>query len=333
MKRKDFSDLKIETQNEKDLYFEHEEFIAGTAPFLRGIYPTMYFEKSLDTKILVEFSSPEKCNIFIKENIAKGYKNFKFNFNFNHTKPVNQETTKGILISNIEDIKVLFNEIDLQSLDLTIYAENNIISGFKLFSLGLKEQNTSIEDLNLSIQLNTSANIINIFEDIIQYNLKSIEISNTSANKTKTPEANLADLLFTSYTGIQHRILKGYTIDNVANKISFNLKLGNNYFIEIAKARAARMLWAKMIHLFNPKKQESYALTLHATIENSTTVLPAIFGSYQSLTCFETEQLVALEETSISKTVDPWAGSNYMEQKTAEITNKTWLLFEELKNK
>ncbi len=331
MKRKDFSDLKIETQNEKDVYFEHEEFIAGTAPFLRGICPTMYLEKPLETKILVEFSSPEKCNTFIKEHITKGYKNFTFHLNFNNIKPLNNKENEGILISNAEDIKVLFKEIDLQKLGITIYIENNIINVFELLNLGLKEQNIAIEDLNLNIQLTTSANIIDVFEYFIQHNIKSVEISNASS--TETPEADLANLLFSSYVCIQHHISKDNTIDSIANKISFNLKLGSKHFIEIAKARAARMLWAKMIHLFNPKKQTSFALELHATVEDATNVLPAIFGSYQSVTSFETEQLVALEETNITKTVDPWAGSNYMEQKTAEIVSKGWLLFEGLKNK
>ncbi|SNR46512.1 Methylmalonyl-CoA mutase [Lutibacter agarilyticus] len=333
MKRKDFSDLKIETQNEKDVYFEHEEFIAGTAPFLRGIYPTMYLEKPLETKILVEFSSPQKCNTFIKEHITKGYKYFTFHINSNNTNPIDEKETGGILISNTEDVKTLFNEIKLQNLEITIYTENNTLNVIKLLNLGLRELQTSLENLNFNIQLNTSANIIDVFEYFIQHNIKSIEISNTRSIENKTPEADLADLLFTSYVCIQHHVSKGNTIDSIANKISFNLKLGNKHFIEIAKARSARMLWAKIIHLFNPKKQASYALKLHATIENATTILPAIFGGYQSATSFETEQLVALEETGITKTVDPWAGSNYMEQKTAEITSKAWLLFEGLKNK
>ena len=331
MKRKDFSDLKIETQNEKEVYFEHEEFIAGTAPFLRGIHPTMYLEKPLDTKILIEFSSPEKCNLFIKEKIVKGYKNFTFHLKINNTKPSDEEKTKGIQVSTTEDVKTLFNEIDLQSLNLTIYTEDNILDLIKLLNFSLKELQIPLEDLNLSFQINTSTAIVEIFNDITQSNFKTIEISNASS--TKIPEVDIADLLLASYLCIKNNISKGFTIDNIANKISFNLKLDNKNFIEIAKARAARMLWAKMIHSFTPKKQESYALELHATIENATTILPAIFGSYQSITCFETEQLVALEETSITKTVDPWAGSNYIEQKTAEITSKAWLLFEELKNK
>lgn len=331
MKRKDFSNLKIETQKTKESTFEHEGFIAGTTPFLRGIHPTMYLQNPLKTSILINLSSPEQCNILIKEKITKGYENFTIHFNLSTSNLHIKNKTSSVKILTTKDIVTLFKEIDLPNLKITICANDNHIKQIiKLVSLGIKELHTTIDDLNLSIQLNNNLST-EIFEDIILYSyenipkLKRFEIYSDSKNQL--PEIELANLLSTSYLFFQKWVSKNKSIDHVAPKISFNLKIENNSFIEISKARAARMLWAKMIHLFNPKNQQSYALQLKATVKNSLSVFPAIFGGYQEVTSFENSQLVALEETSITKTVDPWAGSNFIEKKTTDITNKAWTLF------
>ncbi|REE80514.1 methylmalonyl-CoA mutase [Lutibacter oceani] len=203
MKRKDFSKLKITVQKEKDSYFEHEDFIAGVAPNLRGINSTMYLQTPLETKI--------SSDSFTKENITP--------------------------------------------------------------------------EIELSIFLNES--------------LRAIE---------KGFEAK-------------------FTIDTIVSELSFETKIGENHFDEIAKMRAARMLWAKLIKQFNPKNQRSFALKINAIITTSFNALPAILGGCQQITSKDTEHLIFIEETGITKTIDPWAGATYLEKRTEEITDKSWLLF------
>lgn len=314
--RKDFSNLKIDVQKEKKTYYEHEDFVAGTPPFLRGSYSTMYLQKPIEHRILVNFPSCEKCNLFLKEQTSKGHKNFVIDFNLIN---INSKTN-GIKISTTSDIINVFKEINLLDLNITIAKNNNMNKLFILLFLALKELNISIEDLNINTQLN---NLSCCHQETTT--VSSIEILSSSENNS--PEIEITNLLVNTYHIIQKQISEGLLIDSIASNISFNLKISNNHFIEIAKARAARMLWAKMIHSFHPKNQQSYALQLHATLSDSSCVFTAISGGFQSLTSFEPSQLVTLKETAITKTVDPWAGSNLIEKTTEEIVNKTWLLF------
>tara|TARA_R110001583_G_scaffold43034_2_gene136813 strand:+ start:3655 stop:4284 length:630 start_codon:yes stop_codon:yes gene_type:complete len=206
MKRKDFSKLKITVQKEKDSYFEHEDYIAGVAPNLRGIHSTMYFQKSLETKISI--------NTFSKEN--------------------------------------------------------------------------------------------------------------------STPEIELSTFLAESLNAIQKGIENNNTIDAIVLELSFETKIGKNHFDEIAKMRAARMLWAKLIKQFNPKNQCSFALKINATIDTSFNAFQAILGGCQRIVSNDKKNLIFVEETGILKTVDPWAGSTFIEKKTEEIATKSWLLFKKI---
>jgi len=208
MKRKDFSKLKIEVQREKELFFEHEDFIAGVAPFLRGIHSTMHLQTPLKTTLLID--SP--------------------------------------------------------------------------------------------IQENT------------------------------TPEIELANFLAESFNYIQNCIQKNISVDNAVSELTFQTTISKNHFDEIAKMRAARMLWAKMIKSFNPKNQDSLAMKINATVNNTIDTSVAILGGCQSLASKEDSHLFFEEETGILKTVDPWAGSFYIEKKTEYIANEAWLLFKKETN-
>jgi len=203
MKRKDFSKLKIEVQKEKDFHFEHEDYIAGIPPYLRGIHSTMYLQ---------------------------------------------------------EPLKLIISE-------------------------------------EIPLQENT------------------------------TPEIELSNFLTKAFRFIQNCIQENSPIDNCISKLSFNTSIHKNHFDEISKMRAARMLWARMIKLFSLKHQESFALNIHVSINNDTDALNAILGGCQSLTSKDSSPLFFEEETNISKTVDPWAGSFYIEKMTEDITNKAWQLF------
>jgi methylmalonyl-CoA mutase len=203
MKRKDFSKIKIEVKNEKDSYFEHEDYIAGIAPNLRGIHSTMYFQMPLESKMAI--------GSFSKENT--------------------------------------------------------------------------------------------------------------------TPEIELSTFLVESLSFIQKGIEANITIDTIVSELSFETKIGKNHFDEIAKMRAARILWSKLIKQFNPKNQRSFALNINATIDTSFDAFQAILGGCQRITSTNTEHLFFEEEIGILKTIDPWAGSTYVEKRTGEIATKSWLLF------
>lgn len=205
MKRKDFSKLKIEVQKEKDNYFEHEDYIAGVAPFLRGIHTTMYLQTPL------------------------------------------------------------------KRTDLT----------------------------DIRFQENTA------------------------------PAIELAQFLKESYNYIQKSIQKGTPVEDAVSSLLFKTTINDNHFGEISKMRALRMLWAKMIKSFNPKNQDALALKIQAIVNNTTNTSTAIFGGCQSVAKEATYSLFFEEETGILKTVDPWAGSLYIEKRTEEIANQAWLLFKE----
>ena len=203
MKRKDFSKLMINVQKEKNTYFEHEDFIAGVSPNLRGIYASMYFQIPL---------------------------------------------------------KIEFKEY-------------------------------------------------------------LIPIESTP------PVIELANFLSKSFKFIKNGIENKDSIDNVISKLSFETNIGKNQFDEIAKMRAARMVWAKMVKQFNPKNQESFALKINVHIHNSIDVFPAILGGCQSLLTNKKMNLNFEEETFIFKTIDPLGGSTFIEKKTEDIAIKAWELF------
>ena len=333
MKRKDFSKLKIAVQKEKNSYFEHEEFIAGTAPYLRGIQTSMYLQNPIENSLLVNLPSSKKCNTFLKEKISTGIKSFTFHFNLNID---NKAANNGISLNSIDDILLLFKDVDPSNLDITISSNNKIKTTLTFFLTGLKQLHILTEDLRLSILLNEE-NTAETIEDIFNFSsnylpkLNSIIISSPTSNEI-TPEIELANLLSTSLLFIQNNILKGKSIESLASIISFNLKTDENHFQEIAKMRAARLLWAKMIQQFNPKDQQSLALKIHTSTNNTITILTAFLGGSQNLSANKTTQLYIEEETTMLKTVDPWAGSSEIEKMTFEIANSAWILFEKQHN-
>ena len=331
MKRKDFSKLKITVQKEKKNYFEHEEFIAGTAPYLRGIHSSMYLQNPIKNSLLVNLPSPKNCNAFLKEKISTGTKEFHFHFNLNIE---NKTVNNGISLNSIDDILLLFKDVDTSNLNITISANNKIKTTLNLFLKGLKQLHISTEDLTLNILLseeNTVATIEDVFNFSTNYlpKLNSIIILKTNE---LTAEIELANLLSTSSLFIENNILKEKSIDSLASIISFNLNTDKNHFQEIAKMRAARLLWAKMIQQFNPKDQHSLALKIHSSTNNTIPVLTAFLGGSQSFSTNKTSQLYVEEETMILKTVDPWAGSNEIEKMTFEIANSAWFLYEKQRN-
>ena len=160
-----------------------------------------------------------------------------------------------------------------------------------------------------------------------QIPLKTKITTHTFSKENTTPEVELSIFLAESLNYIQKGIDANATIDNIVSKLTFETIIGNNHFDEIAKLRAARMLWSKLIKQFNPKNQSSFALHINATIETSFDAFQAISGGCQCVISKDKKHLFFEEETGILKTIDPWAGSTHVEQRTEEIAAKSWLLF------
>jgi len=161
----------------------------------------------------------------------------------------------------------------------------------------------------------------------IQTPFKTTNLNNTPISENNFSEIELANFLTESFNTIKNSLQENISIDKAVSKIYFQTIIDKNQFDEIAKFRAARLLWAKMINGFNPKKQESLALKIASVINTSEHALSAILGGCQSLASNETTHLFFEEETGILNTIDPWAGSTYLEKRTEEITNKAWAIF------
>jgi methylmalonyl-CoA mutase len=339
MKRKDFSKLSIQHQNEKISYFNHEDFIAGVPPYTRGLNATTVLKKQLTIQLFVNFSSPVKSNTFIKENVD--YKSIILEINTLST------INSGIYISSIEDMKLLLKELPLHKLSITLSSKNSILIVLGLFIAASKQLGFKEETLNLSVNYNYKNALINsnfyfnTIETILSYStknlskFKTISISAFQLNTTSGIENELAFFLAEAYENLNTCILNGVLVDAVASKISFNYKISGDHLLEISKMRAARLLWAKMIHLLKPKQQHSFALQIHSTqnFSNYHKVFSAILGGAQRIISNKNTFLIFENETHITKTIDPWAGSTFIEKTTEEISINAWALFEKILSK
>lgn len=340
MKRKDFSDIEITVQNKKNTFFEHENYIAGTAPFLRGINSTMYLQKPLKTHILVDFSSPEKSNTFIKEHLLKGYFFFVLDINTG----TSHETVSGVSTPSIEAMKILLHKIPLEKLSIILSTNNSILTVLSLFIAATKQLKIPQENLNLSVNLTPKNTIIdsyfqqNTVETILKYTIKNLPNFNTIAittpitNPLKPTKTDVAYFLAATSKSISYCISKGIKIDTIAQKISYNYTIKEDYFFEISIIRATRMLWAKMLLEFTPKEQQSLALQIHAlnNFNNYNKVNTAFLSGIQSILSNNLISDFIQQQTFVSKTVDPWAGSATIEKLTEEILNDTWQFFKEI---
>jgi methylmalonyl-CoA mutase len=353
MKRKDFSNLKIESSKNKAHFFSHENYIAGAPPYLRGIYTTMYLQNQFITPILVNETLPISCNHLLKTYILAGKTNFHLNFNTTN----NQNGEIGICVKNIADFKILFQTIDLSKLHITLSSNGDILPILDLFLTAINDLNIKLELLNISIEINvlettnhhSTIDSVTIFESILNYSNKNLLPINklifSNSNKSQTKETKLATSLHLINKCIKNSISNGLKIDVVASKIALNMAIDEICFEEIAFMRAARMLWANMLKPLNPQNTETMALELHCKIpiqKQSTnfdiqqattsmlTSMVAIFGGSQTLQITnnsEFSQFIVpylFEEIEISKTVDPLAGSTIIEKHTETIFNRTW---------
>ena len=369
---------------------EHIGFAAGFAPNLRGPYATMYVQRPWTIRQYAGFSTAEESNAFYRRNLAAGQKGLSVAFDLathrgydsDHERVFGDVGKAGVAIDSVEDMKVLFDQIPLGEMSVSMTMNGAVLPIMAFYIVAAMEQGVDIKDLSGTIQNDILKEFMvrntyiypptpsmKIIADIFEYTSKnmpkfnSISISGYHMQEAgATADIELAYTLADGLEYIRTGIAAGMDIDTFAPRLSFFWAIGMNHFMEIAKMRAARMLWAKMIKQFNPKSEKSLALRTHCQTSGwslteqdpfnnvaRTTVeaAAAAFGGTQSLHTNALDEAIALptdfsariarntqiflqEETKITKTVDPWAGSYYVESLTAEIADKAWALIEEV---
>ncbi|NEW79598.1 MAG: methylmalonyl-CoA mutase [Gelidibacter sp.] len=390
MKRKDFSQLKIASQTEKETSFGHENYVAGIAPYLRGPYSTMFVRQPWTIRQYAGFSTAEESNAFYRRNLAAGQKGLSVAFDLathrgydsDHERVQGDVGKAGVAIDSVEDMKMLFNQIPLDQMSVSMTMNGAVLPILAFYIVAAKEQGVAEKMLEGTIQNDILKEFMvrntyiypptpsmKIIADIFEYASKnmpkfnSISISGYHMQEAgATPEIELAYTLADGLEYIKTGIAAGMDIDSFAPRLSFFWAIGMDHFGEIAKMRAARMLWAKMVKQFNPKNPKSLILRTHCqtsgwslteqdpfnnVARTAIEAMAAAFGGTQSLHTNALDEAIALptdfsariarntqiyiqEETKITKTVDPWAGSDFVEKRTEEMVNKAWELLQEV---
>ena len=385
-------DIQIkDTYTKEDLKnLEHLDFAAGIAPFLRGPYSTMYVQKPWTIRQYAGFSTAEESNAFYRRNLAAGQKGLSVAFDLathrgydsDHERVVGDVGKAGVAIDSVEDMKVLFDQIPLDKMSVSMTMNGAVLPIMAFYIVAAEEQGIKVEQLSGTIQndilkefmvrntyIYPPAPSMKIISDIFEYSSKhmpkfnSISISGYHMQEAgATCDIELAYTLADGLEYIRKGLEAGMNIDTFAPRLSFFWAIGMNHFMEIAKMRAARMLWAKLVKQFNPKNEKSLALRTHCQTSGwslteqdpfnnvaRTTIeaAAAAFGGTQSLHTNALDEAIALptdfsariarntqlflqEETKITKTTDPWAGSYYVEKLTHDIAEKAWTLIEEV---
>lgn len=382
--------LKKQYSKEDIANLEHLDFAAGIAPNLRGPYSTMYVRRPWTVRQYAGFSSATESNAFYRRNLAAGQKGLSVAFDLathrgydsDHERVVGDVGKAGVAIDSVEDMKVLFDGIPLNEMSVSMTMNGAVLPIMAFYIVAAMEQGVSIKDLSGTIQNDILKEFMvrntyiyppqpsmQIISDIFEYTSKhmpkfnSISISGYHMYEAgATSDIELAYTLADGLEYVRKGLAAGMNIDEFAPRLSFFWAIGMNHFMEIAKMRAARMLWAKLIKQFNPKDEKSLALRTHCQTSGwslteqdpfnnvaRTTIeaAAAAFGGTQSLHTNALDEAIALPtdfsariarntqlflqaETGITKTVDPWAGSYYVESLTDEIANKAWELIQEV---
>ena len=391
MARKTLQNLSLNLQKKgHNKSFDHEDFGAGIAPNLRGPYSTMYVKRPWTIRQYAGFSTAEESNSFYRRNLAAGQKGLSVAFDLathrgydsDHERVEGDVGKAGVAIDSVEDMKILFEGIPLDKMSVSMTMNGAVLPILAFYIVAAQEQGVHEIDLSGTIQNDILKEFMvrntyiypptpsmKIIADIFEYTsekmpkFNSISISGYHMQEAgATPEIELAYTLANGLEYIKKGIETGMKIDSFAPRLSFFWAIGMNHFTEIAKMRAARMLWAKLVKKFHPKNPKSLALRTHSQTSGwslteqdpfnnvaRTTIeaMAAVFGGTQSLHTNALDEAIALptdfsariarntqiylqQETHITKTVDPWAGSYHLEQLTEDIANKAWHLIQEV---
>jgi methylmalonyl-CoA mutase len=379
------------TYTEKDIEtLEHLDFGAGFAPNLRGPYATMYVRRPWTIRQYAGFSTAEESNAFYRRNLAAGQKGLSIAFDLpthrgydsDHERVVGDVGKAGVAIDTVEDMKVLFDQIPLQEMSVSMTMNGAVLPIMAFYIVAAEEQGVAPEQLSGTIQNDILKEFMvrntyiypptpsmKIIADIFEFTSKkmpkfnSISISGYHMQEAgATADIELAYTLADGLEYIRTGLATGMKIDEFAPRLSFFWAIGMNHFMEIAKMRAGRMLWAKLLKEFNPADEKSLALRTHCQTSGwslteqdpfnnvARTVVEAAaaaFGGTQSLHTNALDEAIALptdfsariarntqiylqEETQITKTADPWGGSYYVESLTNKIAEKAWQLIQEV---
>jgi methylmalonyl-CoA mutase len=369
---------------------EHLSYAAGLPPFLRGPYSTMYVQKPWTVRQYAGFSTAEESNAFYRRNIAAGQQGLSVAFDLathrgydsDHERVVGDVGKAGVAIDSILDMKVLFDQIPLNKISVSMTMNGAVMPVLAFYIVAALEQGAKLEELAGTIQndilkefmvrntyIYPPESSMRIIADIFRYTsekmpkFNSISISGYHMQEAgATADIEMAYTLADGLEYLRTGVKTGLNIDDFAPRLSFFWAIGMNHFMEIAKMRAARMLWAKLVKQFNPKNPKSLALRTHCQTSgwslteqdpfNNVTrtcveALAAALGHTQSLHTNALDEAIALpsdfsariarntqlylqEETNICKVVDPWAGSYYVEYLTHQLAKRGWELIQEV---
>lgn len=377
--------------NQKDYdALQHTNFAAGISPNLRGPYSTMYVRRPWTIRQYAGFSTAEESNAFYRRNLAAGQKGLSVAFDLathrgydsDHERVVGDVGKAGVAIDSVEDMKVLFNEIPLDKMSVSMTMNGAVLPIMAFYIVAAEEQGVGLEQLSGTIQNDILKEFMvrntyiypptpsmKIISDIFAFTSRkmpkfnSISISGYHMQEAgATCDIELAYTLADGLEYIRTGLAAGMKIDDFAPRLSFFWAIGMNHFMEIAKMRAARMLWAKLVKQFHPQNDKSLKLRTHCqtsgwslteqdpfnnVARTCIEAAAAAFGGTQSLHTNALDEAIALptdfsariarntqiylqEETQITRTVDPWAGSFYVESLTNEIAKKAWHLIQEV---
>ena len=371
---------------------EHLNYAAGLAPFLRGPYSTMYVMRPWTIRQYAGFSTAEESNAFYRRNLAAGQKGLSVAFDLathrgydaDHPRVVGDVGKAGVSICSVEDMKVLFNAIPLDKMSVSMTLNGAVLPVLAFYIVTGLEQGCTLDQLAGTIQNDILKEFMvrntyiyppkfsmKIIADIFEYTSKNMpKFNSISISGYHMQEAGATadiELAYTLADGLEYLragINAGMSIDAFAPRLSFFWAIGMNHFMEIAKMRAARMLWAKIVKQFEPKNPKSLALRTHSQTSGwslteqdpfnnvgrtAIEAMGAALGHTQSLHTNALDEAIALptdfsariarntqiyiqEETNVCRTVDPWAGSYYVESLTNEIAHKAWALIEEVES-
>jgi len=383
-------EIKNSYQAEDNKDTEHLGFISGIAPNLRGPYSTMYVMRPWTIRQYAGFSTAEESNAFYRKNLAAGQKGLSVAFDLathrgydsDHERVVGDVGKAGVAIDSVEDMKILFNKIPLDKMSVSMTMNGAVLPIMAFYIVAAQEQGVDPKLLSGTIQndilkefmvrntyIYPPKQSMKIIADIFEYTsqnmpkFNSISISGYHMQEAgATPDIELAYTLADGLEYIRTGLAAGMDIDTFAPRLSFFWAIGMNHFMEIAKMRAARMIWAKLVKQFEPKNPKSLALRTHCqtsgwslteqdpfnnVARTCIEAMAAAFGGTQSLHTNALDEAIALptdfsariarntqiylqKETELTRVVDPWGGSHYVEKLTEEITQKAWALIQEV---
>ena len=377
--------------NKSDLKeISHLGFVSGKAPFLRGPYGSMYAIRPWTVRQYAGFSTAEESNAFYRRNLAAGQKGLSVAFDLathrgydsDHERVVGDVGKAGVAIDSILDMKILFDQIPLNEMSVSMTMNGAVIPIMAFYIVAAEEQGVKQEELSGTIQndilkefmvrntyIYPPAPSMKIIADIFAYTAEKMprfnSISISGYHMQEAGATASIELAYTLADGLEYLragINAGMDVDSFAPRLSFFWAIGMNHFMEIAKMRAGRLLWSKLVAQFNPKSEKSLALRTHCQTSGwslteqdpfnniARTCIEAMaagFGGTQSLHTNALDEAIALptdfsariarntqiylqQETGMTDIIDPWGGSYYVEKLTQELVDEAWKLIQEV---